>query len=316
MKRTYLRQLFSVTMLFALGLFLSSCDSNPTNPELEEEIELIKQAIMEEEDLINVEGLDDEGAQPPAYDSDNVGKSTDQIEPLRYGRRGRFALESIEVEFDSDTTATATIIHSLNGEFMILAMDSTDSSVVIQPIAKPMTNTIVRKAQLIKVRDTGELRADWRITKVSMVMAESEEPTIDIQEVRVDLPGDTTDIVITDPLNTFFNRHEGIPTLSRGDTVTVLVTLSNSNDFPPEPGETVTLRHRMRRFQRARKTFNDEGVGPDAVAGDGVFTAQFVIRGHFGFHHSAVDVIDHGTLYDDAAPYNSVVWAVPYRVRL
>ncbi|MFQ5706196.1 MAG: hypothetical protein ACE5HO_02035 [bacterium] len=315
MLRKAIKTTFLVSLSLSLMVLASSCGNNPAGTETDHtaDIAAIKQSIQQDDDMFNVNGFDDNGAQSPSYNSDDLGK---QIGALKYGRRGKFELESIEIVFDTDTTATATIIHTLNGEFVILAVDTTDTSVVIKPISKPMTNTITRKAKLQKVNDTGNELVDWRITQVSMAVAQSDDPTIDILEMRIDLPDTLPDIVITDPLNTFMNRHEGIPTLSRGDTIKVFVTLTNTNEFPPEPGETVTLRHRMNRFRHSRKVFNDSGEYPDETANDGVFSAFFVIGHRMGIHHAALDVIDNGTIFDDTAPYDAVIWASPYKVRL
>lgn len=312
----------SLTILLLMTTFfmLAGCGNNPADSNQQNpEIALIKQVIQQDQEMFDVSGFDDDGAQDPSYDSDGLGKPTDPTIPLKYGRRGHFELDSIQVVLDTDTTATATIVHSLNGEFIILALDTTDTSFTIKKIKKPMTNTITRKAKLVKVDTTGDPIRDWKITKVSLAVARSDDPTITIQEMRIDLPNTEEDLVITDPLEVFLDRHVGLPTLSRGDTIKAYVTLTNSNDFPPEPGTTVTLRHRVHFFHRARKAFNDEGEYPDKVAGDGIFSAAFVVGSRFstrfGLHHVGVDIIDNGTIYDDSAPYNSVIWAAPYMVR-
>lgn len=48
--------------------------------------------------------------------------------------------------------------------------------------------------------------------------------------------------------------------------------------------------------------------------GDGTFTGVYVTGRHRGPRHLAIDVLSHGTLYDDEAPYDNIVWGIPYRV--
>jgi hypothetical protein len=305
------------TLLYLIpaALLAAGCSNNPAEPDLNADREAIKKVIESDTEMFGVTGFDDNGAQPPSYDTD-FSKITDYIEPLRFGRRGRPRLENVEVEFTSDTTAVVTVTHSFDGNFFILAKDTSDENAVATLYKKEMKNLIYRKVKFKKVRDTGFDRLDWRITYVSMADGGSPETTLDLQKLVIDLPGTEDDIVVEDPLEYFFNRREGLPMLSPGDTVKVFVTVSNTNNFPPEPGETVLLRYKMdHRILRARRKFNDSGEYPDEVAGDGTYSGYWVIGHRRGVFHAAVDIFDNGTLYDDAAPYNSVFWAMPYRVR-
>jgi hypothetical protein len=49
--------------------------------------------------------------------------------------------------------------------------------------------------------------------------------------------------------------------------------------------------------------------------GDGTFSGKFRTGINRGIRHLAVDVLSHETLYDDTAPYDNVVWGIPYIVR-
>jgi hypothetical protein len=304
-------------------IVMAACSKNPESPSSQQQYGSVAdraaiEASIQQDDLFNSQGLDDDGEQSPDYDN-GVSKVAEQINTIKFGRRAPYKLESIDVVFDSDTTATATITHSLNGKFLIFAKDTTNSNAVGTLYSKDMQNTILRKAKLRKVRDTGNDRRDWRVVAVSGAVASSPTTTITISELTYQ-NSDGTTLTITDPLAYFMSRDSGLPEFTRNDSVKIFVKLTNTNEFPPPPGETALLRYGMdHQSHRARKPLNDEGIYPDAVAGDGTYSGVYRVHGPrwaHRLHHAGVDIIDNGTIYDDVAPYNAVAWSLPYLVRV
>lgn len=301
-----------VLFLIAVALIAShSCMKNLSGLESEGPDEAaIRELIEGDPELFNVLGIDDDGAQDLEY-STEFPKPAEAILPIRFGRKGHFRLESIDIDFSNDT-AFVTIVRSFDGKFIIIARDTTTSPSA-HIYKKPMGNTITRKAIFVKVANTSNPRLNWGLKGLSMSECYSDTCTITINEVRIVTPD--TELVVTAPLDCLMPK-EAIPTVSTGDTVKVYVTLSNTNENPPEPGETVLLRYRTdHRCRRARRAFNDEGIYPDEVAGDGIYSGFWVVHQHRGIYHAYFDVIDNGTLYDDTLPYNSAVWGTPYRVK-
>lgn len=316
MKSTAVKLTNCLLLPMAVLLAATGCSKNPQAPDQlgsSADRAAIQQTIQGD-DLFNSQGFDDEGAQAPTYDN-GMPKTAEAIEPIKYGRRGMLRLETVDIEFTTDTTAIATVVHSLNGRFFILAENNTDPNAVGTLYSKEMENTILRKAKLVKVRNTGNERHDWRVTEVSGCVASSPGTTISISEMTLKYPDGST-LTVTDPLSYFMSRETGLPEFDPGDSAKVFVKLSNTNEFPPLPGETVLLRHAMdHRFHRARKPFNDEGIYPDEVAGDGIYSGAYRIGPRRGLHHGGIDTIDNGTIYDNVAPYNTLVWSLPYLVR-
>jgi len=318
------KKCISSGLFITLLVTLWACSNNPTSSDsaFSEEIPQILAVISDDADLFDLSGLEDNDVASSASSETQLAKAGEFVDAIKFGRLGRFERDTVMVDFDTDTTATATIFHTLNGEFLILAKDPSGSSNGFKRLTKAMTNRIVRKVKLVKRAsafadgDSSESRRSWRITHVSLAVGSSESPTVGIDELRISSSALAQDLVITDPLNTFLERRHGIPAFTRHDTIKVFVTVRNSNSFLPEPGETVLLRHRMHRFSvRSRKPLNDDGDYPDAVAGDGIYSGYFVKQSLFGIRHTGLDVFDNGTIYDDAAPYNSVFWVLPYRNR-
>ncbi|MDZ7291335.1 MAG: hypothetical protein ONB44_18135 [candidate division KSB1 bacterium] len=327
MKRSMLFGLKALAVAILGVWMVTGCDqsSSPNAPryELSAQDQAAIRRVIASDELFNNTGIDDDGAQNVEYSTDGpeaLGKVAEQIDTKRWGRFGRLKFEKVEIEATSDTTATATVTYSLDGYFIIIARDTTKPNLIGAIYKKDMKNTLVHKAKLVKVDSTGNDRKDWRIVQVSGGVMSSPNPTIQITNFTIQFP-DGSKLSIDDPLQYFWNRQQkrnrgDLPALAPRDTVKMYVTLTNSNNFPPEPGETVLMRYGMNhQFHRSRKLFRDDGIYPDAVAGDGVYSGYWIVSKRSGHHHGAVDVIDNGTIYDDSAPYDAVVWTLPYHVK-
>jgi len=310
------RNLFFVrlTVSTALLILLGGCSKNPAGPTSDQQA--IREVLEKNPELFNELGLDDDGDQPPEYDNTGFWKPLDLIQPIRFGRRGHFELESVDVDFISDSTAVVTVLRSYNGRFLVLARDTSSADPAVAKLySKDMKNEIVRKAIMVRVGNTGDALRDWRIQEVSMVEARSVPTTLAIEELKIVDEAAGFQLTVTSPLETFFRKYEGLPTFHSGDTVKVYVKVSNSQPYAAKPGETVLMRHGAdHRMHRARRPFNDNGRYPDAVAGDGIYSGWWLAGPRLGLHHAFIDVIDNGTIFDDVAPYNAAAWGTPYRV--
>ncbi|MGQ9560256.1 MAG: choice-of-anchor X domain-containing protein [Candidatus Oleimicrobiaceae bacterium] len=305
-----------------LGLLIalmSSCDKNPTQAvDRAADEAAIRAIIAADLDVFHELGIDDAGAQAPEYDATGLPKSGDYIEPVRYGRRGKYELESVDIQFsgvpgEPDTIAIATITKTFTGTFVVAAKD-TDSTTpeAYKVYEKPVRTTVVRKALLRRVAYTDNPRRNWCLVAVTMSEGVSDQTTINVASLRVEASGQEP-LVITDPLEYWRDRHQGLPVFAQGDTVKVYVALTNSNHYPPEPGTTVLVHFGVDRWwQRGRRPLNDNGVYPDMAAGDGVFSGSWVVGHGHGLRHLVIDAIDNGTIYDDRAPYNAVCWGMVY----
>ncbi|MDZ7294891.1 MAG: hypothetical protein ONB14_05700 [candidate division KSB1 bacterium] len=317
MKKARLLQVGAVTVL-AMATIMS-CDKNPAHVvDRSAEEEAIRTIVLGDVEVFHEMGLDDGGAQPPSYEVGATPKAGDYIEPVRYGRRGKFSLVSVDIEFEAapgelDTLAIATVTKTFTGTFVVVAKDSENTPPQAYKVyEKPIETTVVRKAKLRRVAYTDNPLRNWRIVQVSMSQSQSVPTTIDIARVWIEPPGQEP-LVIADPLSYWLPRHIGLPLFSAGDTVKVYVSLTNSNSFPPPPGTTVLVHFGVDRgLHRARHVLNDQGAYPDQVAGDGVFSGCWVAKHDQGLRHLLIDAIDNGTIYDDAAPYNSVQWGMVY----
>lgn len=314
-RRTYL-SLVAVPLLIAT---MMSCDKSPTEAvDRSAEEAAIRTLVLGDVEVFHERGLDDGGAQPPSYEAGATPKAGDYIEPVRYGRRGKYTLESVDITFEGapgepDSLAIATVTKTFTGTFVVVAKDTDSASPEAYKVyEKPFETTVVRRAKLRRVAFTDNPLRNWRIVQVTMSKAQSVPTTVNIVSLTVEAPGQSP-LVITEPLDYWLPRHKGLPMFAPGDTVKVYVALTNSNTYPPPPGTTVLLHFGVDRgFHRARRPLNDQGLYPDQVAGDGVFSGSWVVKHDQGLRHLVIDAIDNGTIYDDTAPYNSVQWGMVY----
>ncbi|MCR4440243.1 MAG: hypothetical protein QHJ34_15170 [bacterium] len=306
-------------VLAAVGAIMLSCSKNPAGlADRSEDEAAIRTLVLADVDIFHEMGLDDGGAQPPEYEAGGLPKSGDYIEPVRFGRRGKFTLESVDIQFsgvpgEPDTLAIATITKTFTGTFVVVARD-TDSTTpeTFKVYEKPVRSTVVRKAKLRRVGYSENARRNWRLVEVSMSEGVAEQATVSISSMALEAPGQQP-IVVTAPLDFWLKRHDGLPCFAQGDTIKLYVAVTNSNNHPPAPGTTVLVHFGVDRgLQRARRPLNDEGIYPDQVAGDGVFSGYWVAKHEQGLRHMLIDAIDHGTIYDDVAPYNAVCWGMVY----
>jgi len=240
------------------------------------------------------------------------------IRPLRFWRK----IESVERRFefafaDTDstgrpTTAHVTVHKRLRGSFNILAGAPADEPVVasgeegtpprdttLRLVRKRLDDHWVRRLVLKRVPPPppgdGEVanadrRAIWRVAATSGVKVTSRDAETNILSIRVQAgPLDTT---LTNPLELFrLRRVLHLPADSR-----VLLTVTT------ERNDDVVLLYRGDGRFRFRNN------------GDNTYSGGFHTGWLRGVHHFGVNALSRGTLFDDAAPYDSEAWAFPYVV--
>jgi hypothetical protein len=298
-----------------LALVFAGCDSDDSGSlsgTYGSDQEAIMSLIEGDQDMFGMPLMDDE--QEYGVGGGGGYHTEEAIEPVAFWRRGVRALQSINVEVFGDS-AVATVTHTFDGQFMIAVEDTSDPLIDYLVYGKDMYNTATRRAFFERVRPGNHFR-NWRMTNVSMAQTVSRDPnpnTVSIsrlQVVKVDgASGEhTTVLEAENPLETLIGR-DSLVTFARGDTAMVFVTLSSSDSAVG------LLHYRLRRlWQHRRHPLNDSGIYPDEVAGDGIYSGAWNIGLLPGIYHSCVDMIDHDTVYDDAAPYDATAWGMPYRV--
>ena len=339
-----MKQLILFLTILSFGLFLmTGCEKNTTSVtnDLPDDqalsLELSKDDGSELSDYLVDWGIDD-GDENNMYDgfstfspSISFPKMMSPINNVvRFGRKiiHRYPRRVVLVRIAPDTILF-NIERVLDGRFLIFEKvggDTTQPDTIVIH-RKPMRHTVSRSA--LFVRRTPAVAANevgfrsWKLHAITLSKGYSRPVhTVEIHKIAItSSSGDT--ITYKNPLHTFLEIPQDIPTFVRGDSVTITVLVSNSSDslvYNPNNGatETVLLHYGISRRHHARKRFHFVGVDPN--------TGYNIYRGSWKVHepanrpfHAVVDVIDNGTIYDSDVqtfPYNSTTWGCPYRVVL
>jgi len=225
---------------------------------------------------------------------DPAGPGMAAIRPLVWWRNIRSVTRRFETEFTNPdstgrpTMAIVTVHRRLLGSFNILVGDSTASPDSL--LRKPLDDHWVRRLLLKRVRTDSTARARWRLVGTSGVQVTSANAVTHIQSVRVQ--AGALDTTITDPLE--MHRLRRVLHLPAGTEVVVTVQTGSEDD--------VVVFYRW--MHRAR--FHNDGGG--------AFSFRWTTGAEGGLRHFGVNALSHGTLFDDAAPYDSQAWLFPFVV--
>ncbi|MGD9897590.1 MAG: hypothetical protein AB7T22_00555 [Calditrichaceae bacterium] len=245
--------------------------------------------------------------------------SSDSVS-YRFGRIGTRPVErTIQIIYDTDTTATAYIYKKLEGKFIVIKKEILPDTLQLTRYEKPMIHETNKIVHLKKIRNTDQPRLNWKISDISLTEGNSPENTVEIVELTI-MPSDQDDVVITDPLDYWLNG-VNVFTFPRWTDVTLRVVVKNSSankiEYPKGTlaTEKVLLHYgRNRRGNHARTPLFWVGQNEN---GNNVYEGTWTVKQFAGYHHAVVDVIDNGTILEsdgDAFPYNSNTWSTPYRV--
>jgi hypothetical protein len=223
------------------------------------------------------------------------------IRPLFFWRN----ITSVQRTFEfsiGDSEAIVTIHKLLKGTFNIATGVRPEATVLdsarLTIVRKPLVDQWERRILLRRVpappgplaTANADLRRVWRVAASSGVEVTSRAATTQI--VSLEIKSATRDTVITDPLAFF--RLRRLIRFDAGDTVALTVVTPRNDDV-------VVLLHRG-----LRARFHNNG--------DNSYTARIAAPLLMGVQHLGVNALSHGTLFDDAAPYDSRAWIVPYVV--
>jgi hypothetical protein len=304
MKRKYLLGL--MIGLVAMGSFMG-CSKDPASVNLNSDDEAIRQLVEENMDYITSAGVNDDGAQAINYESEGLGKVNGEISPIKFGRRGQFRLEQMTVDYPEDGHAVATVIYSFDGDFFVVAENSTDPNAYGTLYKKEMKNTVTRKAIFRKVANSNNPKQNWKLRGVSGSELRSPDTNLIFSSILIESADSSW--TIENPLD-FIQDLDSVPVFTSGESVKVFVTVQNATP------DTVVLRYRTDKGQRrARKAFVDDGSGADQTAGDGIYSGEWVVGQRKGIYHAFADAFDEGSITDDVADYNALAWGFPYFVK-
>ncbi|HET9951616.1 MAG TPA: hypothetical protein VFS09_07475 [Candidatus Eisenbacteria bacterium] len=224
------------------------------------------------------------------------GTTEAALDPFFFWRQIEHRTLAFQIAFaDSDSTglprtAFVTVKRDFSGWFNIVPRDAShpDLPDTAHVTHKPLIDHWVRNFLMKRVDLPGMQRPMWKIASASAIEVTAENATTLVTSVRVRTA--SLDTTLTDPSALIPLRR--VLRFSPEDTVTVTVATPRTDDV-------VLLYHHDR---RERLTNN----------GDGTYSGRFRAGLFSGWRHFAVNALSHGTLYDDAAAYDSKAWIYPY----
>lgn len=249
----------------------------------------------------------------PGFASVTGSPQTDAaIEPAFWFRLIRSHERRFTIEFEHPDTMTVVahvkVTDRLLGTFNVITKPDTTSGQITERswIKKPLADTGVRNAVFVRHRlDDSNAAAEtedredgfrdgwspWRLAAISGAEITSDNGTRAIQSVEIQ--SGTLDVTVTDPLALV--RRADLPRIAPSARVHVIATTGDATDV-------LVLYTRWGRMR----------MRPGAVPGQ--FEAHFLAPAEGGLRHIAVNALSHGTLFDDALPYDSKAWGIPFVV--
>ena len=283
-------------LALAAGLVAGCGKSSPSQPQnltvtpTAEDVTQVNDAIAANGDFVdeNVYESNDPAQLDPA------GPGMAAIRPLFWWRTIRSVTRRFETEFTNPdstgrpTMAVVTVHRRLLGSFNILVGDSAATPDSL--LRKRLDDHWVRRLLLKRVPADSTARNRWRLVGTSGVQVTSANAVTRIESVRVQ--AGVLDTTITDPLQ--MHRLRRVLHIPAGTEVVLTVKTGSADD--------IVLLYRW--MHRAR--FHNDGGG--------TFTFRWTTGAEGGLRHFGVNALSRGTLFDDAAPYDSQAWLFPFVV--
>ena len=246
----------------------------------------------------------------PSFAKAGGAQTEAAIEPAIWFRLIRSHERRFTIEFthpDTNTVqANVLVTDRLIGTFNVVTKPDTTEGGITERVwvKKPLADTGKRKAVFVRHKvddatDEAEDREDgfrdgwspWRLVALSGAEITSDNGTRTIQSVEVQ--AGTVDFTVTDPLALI--RRGELARIAPGTPVHVIATTG-------DPTDVVVLYARWGRLR----------MRPTGTPGQ--FEGRFLAPSVLGVRHLAVNALSHGTLFDDALPYDSKAWGIPFVV--
>lgn len=243
-----------------------------------------------------------------------LGKTAAPILPAAWGRRVDSVSRTVSFVHFGDTVIVATINVTMSGQIKIAAKDSLqDTTITI--VTKPFTETTTRNVRFYRIARTDRPRDNWRFREVSGVEGGTANSQITFDQLIAIIGSDT--LTVTDPseFSLRFPAFTGrrLPSVGGAATIKVQLTLTSTESdtdmvFLHRPFQ--WLNPSVLRPARARMVMvSQTGSGPYTRVYEHSWT------GHVqGRHHFFVSGITRNSLFDDAAPWSTRLWGIPYLV--
>lgn len=244
----------------------------------------------------------------------SLSKTETTIIPRNWGRKIESFNRNVDFAVITDTTAQATVTHTMTGFLWIRAKySSTDTAVTT--IKKPFTETTTRIVKFLRIARTDNPKRNWKISEMSAVKGGTTGSQITINEIRF-YAGDDT-VIVTDPNNTFLKFAQGrgrfVPqlTVDPNTPLRIQVTVTSS-----APDSDIVTAHRPLWYVNKWIYRAPMALISSTPNGNGTFTRVYEHswRGVWmGRHNLLVSALTRSSIFDDdPTKLSSQIWGVPF----
>jgi len=243
----------------------------------------------------------------------SLAKTSTAIIPHNWGRKIESFSRTIDFAAITDTTAQATVTHTMTGFLWIRGKYST-SDTAVTTVKKPFTETTTRIARFVRIARSDNPKRNWKISELSAVKGGTAGSGITINEIRF-YAGDDT-VIVTDPNNTFLKFAKGrgkfVPELSVDPNTPLRVQVTVTSTSPDSDFVTA---HRPFWYMNKWIYRAPMLLVSSNANGDGTFIRVYEHswRGVWmGRHNLLVSALTRSSIFDDAANVSSQIWGVPF----
>jgi hypothetical protein len=309
-----------IPVRFVLALLLAGCDkNNSTEPGTTGTNDKdAMSSIVADDALFQTDALLLNDGDPTAAvtSSNSLGKVGTTIIPRNWGRKVETFSRNVTFTVLTDSTAIATVTHTLQG-FVWINAKYASKDTAFSTIKKNFTETIVRLVKFVRINRTKDPRNNWKISEISAIKGGTTGAQITMNEVRFYIGSDT--VVVTDPNNTFMKLEKGvgrfIPELTADINVPIRAQVTVTSSAPDSDFVYVHRPYFNAGQWQYRAHMNLVSSTPN---GDGTFTRLYEIswKGAWqGRHNMLVSAVTRGSILDDTTPFSSQIWGVPFIVQ-
>jgi hypothetical protein len=311
----------AMVVLMTAGLvstmWFAGCDkNNSTEPAANDKDAMVSlvanDALFKTDDVL----LNDGDPTAVVTPSNALGKINAAITPRNWGRKIESFNRDVLFTALSDTSAIATVTHTVQG-FVWIRAKYTPQDTSFSIIKKNFTETTVRLVKFVRINRTDNPHDNWKISEISALKGGTTGSQITINEVRFYTGNDT--IVVTDPNNTFLKLEKGrgrfVPELSADLNAPLRVQVTVTSAAPDSDFVYV---HRPYFFAGQWQYRVHMNLVSSTSNGNGTFNRLYEIswRGAWqGRHNMLVSAITRGSILDDTVQFSSQLWGVPFIVQ-
>lgn len=301
-----------ISMLWLLG-----CDKNNSTESTIDDRDAMS-SLVENDALFKTDDvlLNDGDPTTTISPTNSLGKIGTAIIPRNWGRKIESFNRNVNFTTLTDSTAIATVTHTLQGIVWIRAKYSPQDT-AISTIRKNFTETIVRLVKFVRINRTRDPHNNWKISEISAIKGGTSGSQIIINEVRFYASSDS--VIITDPNNTFLKLEKGIgrfiPELTADLNAPIKVQVIVTSSAPDSDFVYVHRPYFLGGQWQYRQHMNLVSSIPN---GNGTFTRTYEIswKGIWqGRHNMLVSAVTRGSILDDVIPFSSQIWGVPFIVQ-